>query len=576
MTTRLEAETGLRNPTILEAQSADKTLMTIACDLVMEKQWNFDDAIHEITFMRAEINTMLQARPRLPKQTYQRLESSAPKGIGKSQRATPYSKGKTGKGSNKGASKSSGKVNWITETTVNGAKKQLCMRFQSGKCDLGSSCRFHHGCAYPMPSGEACGKNHGAMTHDKTPHWPQDFETRSNYGSAADHQTPDHGPMVITGFTNSGILPSASSFSPSHDPPPRGDVSAMVPDVVDADPATDHGQYWPPKEDLVHHPPLVHAPDNEASTAVDNSGTAIHLSAEPQASPQSSLDSKFTLPVTGMRCFLDICCGVNSPLSKAVQLLHGDVMRFDILVHSSDDLLDNTAYENLLRVCSSGIVAYAGASPSCCEYSRLKLLPHGPPALRTPDFLDGVPGLTSSDLLKVQESHTMLARCITCLQIVVSAGGHSHLEQPKTAMSWDEPIVQQFISQHGCACISIAACGYGKDWHKHWLLASTFSALAKLACACDHAPGSHQPIAGVRTESGQFLSRATAEYPESLAQSFAQIILPLLSDQKLELNLDNYENYLPIKNLSDPPFSRQDGAGFPSQADWSSQHSFED
>ena len=170
MTTRLEAETGLRNPTILESQSADKTLMTIACDLVMEKQWNFDDAIHEITFIRAEINTMLQARPRLPKQTYQRLESSAPKGSGKFQRATPYSKGKSGKGNNKGSGKSSGKVNWITETTVNGAKKQLCMRFQSGKCDLGSACRFHHGCAYPMPSGEACGKNHGAMTHDKTPH----------------------------------------------------------------------------------------------------------------------------------------------------------------------------------------------------------------------------------------------------------------------------------------------------------------------------------------------------------------------------------------------------------------------
>ena len=170
MTTKLDMETGLRNPTILEAQSADKTLMTIACDLVMEKQWSFDDAIHEVTFIRAEINTLLQARPRLPKQTYQRLESSAPKGSGKFQRAAPYSKGKSNKGTNKGSGKSTGKVNWITETTINGAKKQLCMRYQSGKCDLGSACRFHHGCAYPMPSGEACGKPHGAMTHDKTPH----------------------------------------------------------------------------------------------------------------------------------------------------------------------------------------------------------------------------------------------------------------------------------------------------------------------------------------------------------------------------------------------------------------------
>ena len=30
-------------------------------DLVMEKGWTFDD-----TFIRAEVNTLLQARPRLP------------------------------------------------------------------------------------------------------------------------------------------------------------------------------------------------------------------------------------------------------------------------------------------------------------------------------------------------------------------------------------------------------------------------------------------------------------------------------------------------------------------------------
>ena len=170
MTTRLEAETGLRNPTILEAQSADKTLMTIACELVMEKQWSFDDAIHEVTCIRAEINTLLQARPRLPRQTYQRLESGSSKGGGKNNRSTPYGKGKTGKSSGKSSGKTGGKVTWITETSVGGSKKQLCMRFQSGKCDMGASCRFHHGCAFPLPSGEACNKNHGALMHYKTPH----------------------------------------------------------------------------------------------------------------------------------------------------------------------------------------------------------------------------------------------------------------------------------------------------------------------------------------------------------------------------------------------------------------------
>ena len=150
--------------------------------------------------------------------------------------------------------------------------------------------------------------------------------------------------------------------------------------------------------------------------------------------------------------FLDICCGVNSPLST-------DVMHFDILVHNSDDLLDSNCFEQLLRLCASGIVAYAGASPSCCEYSRLKLLPNGPPALRTPNHMDGIPGISGSDLLKVQESSLMLHRCIQCLHLTIASGGHGHLEQPKSAMSWDEPIVRQFISQHNCACISMAACG---------------------------------------------------------------------------------------------------------------------
>ena len=251
-------------------------------------------------------------------------------------------------------------------------------------------------------------------------------------------------------------------------------------------------------------------------------------------------------------------------------------MKFDILVHTTDNLLNSECFEQLLRLCSSGIVAYSAASPSCCEYSRLKLLPHGPPALRTPQHLDGVPGLSGENLQKVQESAIMLERCIICLQVTISSGGHGHLEQPKSAMSWEEPVVQQFIKQHACSCISVAACGFGKDWHKYWMFASSFIPLEKLACTCPHPPGSHQQIAGVKTSTGQYLSTETAEYPSNLASQFAQIILPLLSQQSLDLNLQTFQQYLPIKSIQSPPFARQDGAGFPSQADWSGIHSFDD
>ena len=52
--------------------------------------------------------------------------------------------------------------------------------------------------------------------------------------------------------------------------------------------------------------------------------------------------------------------------------------------------------------------------------------------------------------------------------------------------------------------------------------------------------------------------------------------MPLLSDNGKELTLSSYEEYLPIKKVSEPPFSRQDGAGFVSQSDWSGAHGFDD
>lgn len=216
---------------------------------------------------------------------------------------------------------------------------------------------------------------------------------------------------------------------------------------------------------LPSEPPL-HSDPSQRDVITSHAKHLTDVNADPTSAKftiSPSMPSPANLKIdnlTGSRIFLDICCGVNSPLSTAVQSLNGDVMR--------------------------------------CEYSRLNLLPNGPPALRTPTHLDGIPGISGQELLRVQESSTMLLRSVQCLQVVVSSGGHGHLEQPKTAMSWSEPAVQQFISQQSCSCISMAACGFGRDWHKHWLFASTFHALAKMAYSCPHPYGSINRSRGLR------------------------------------------------------------------------------
>ena len=167
---RYDQDSGLRPPSILEAQSADKALMQLAFDLMQEKQWGADDAFHEVTWIRAEMASLLQPRPRISSRAG---PPSGGKGSDNPTRFQASSKGK-GSGPSKGKGKPTkggpGRVQWMTEIIdKSGEKRQLCMRFQTGKCTLGSQCRFFHGCGYPV-NGAPCGKNHGAAVHESAPH----------------------------------------------------------------------------------------------------------------------------------------------------------------------------------------------------------------------------------------------------------------------------------------------------------------------------------------------------------------------------------------------------------------------
>ena len=258
---------------------------------------------------------------------------------------------------------------------------------------------------------------------------------------------------------------------------------------------------------LVDDQPLLQ--DHEVSSEVD---------LKQQDSPLPAVISSTTLPVPEGRIFLDLCAGVTRPLSKAVLDLGGDILSFDILLDEKMDLLHDATYEQLLRLCSSGQVGYGSASPACAHYSRLKLLPGpGPKALRTPDSLQGVPGLNSYELQQVQESYLMLSRCIICLTLIFQAGGHVHLEQPPSAMSWLEDCVIQFLKLISAWCVVIAACAYGKNWSKSWMFASSLQAISDLGALCTHPPNTHLQIRGRHPTSGEFLSRQTACYPEALA-----------------------------------------------------------
>ena len=56
---------------------------------------------------------------------------------------------------------------------------------------------------------------------------------------------------------------------------------------------------------------------------------------------------------------------------------------FDLDHNQAHDILDDAVDKALLKLCWSGIIALIMLAPPCKEYSRLKLRPGGPKALRT-------------------------------------------------------------------------------------------------------------------------------------------------------------------------------------------------
>ena len=181
--------------------------------------------------------------------------------------------------------------------------------------------------------------------------------------------------------------------------------------------------------------------------------------------------------------FLDICCGANAPLSTSLRAYGVQCVCVDALGSEPLDLLNDKTYDSLLRLAFSGIVRMAHAAPPCKEYSRLKLRPGGPRAIRSPDFLNGFPDNTQAQQQRVEVSQRLMYRSVCILRAVFASGGHASLEQPTNSMAWLEPFVQDFLSEVQATLSVIPACSVGVDVAKQWLFASSFAPIKQ-----EHAP----------------------------------------------------------------------------------------
>ena len=162
----------------------------------------------------------------------------------------------------------------------------------------------------------------------------------------------------------------------------------------------------------------THSSSDSSTSDTDESSKAMHM-------------QKF---------FLDIFAGKNAPLSQAAaRASKARFQPFDIMIDAEHDILNDNIYESLLQLCWSGCIGLATSAPPCKEYSRLKMKPGGPPPLRTPEHMDGLPHLNKAQLEKVRQSKEIHRRGRQLLYAVMSKGGIGILEQPPSSLAWLEP-----------------------------------------------------------------------------------------------------------------------------------------
>ena len=277
-----------------------------------------------------------------------------------------------------------------------------------------------------------------------------------------------------------------------------------------------------------------------------------------------------SLPPTRPKYFLDLFAGVHSPLSVAAKELDLDRFApFDIELDASHDILDDDAFHMLRRLAWSGLIGLACLAPPCKEFSRLKLRRGGPKALRTPEYMEGIPGLSPKNQKKVDDSAEIHARAREIFLAVCHKGGIGVFEQPPTAMSWLLDGMRHMSQEVEAHIAWVDACNHGMMLSKSWAFLSNSPEIQHIGCLCQHAER-HESIAGKRNAEGVFISTLTAEYPSSLAQHIIRHMSYLVTRSGLgEIALPKLDESW-SRPFHNPRHRPCDGAGLWSTADHTS------
>ena len=187
------------------------------------------------------------------------------------------------------------------------------------------------------------------------------------------------------------------------------------------------------------------------------------------------------------------------PLAQHCPNFFGDRVQPIDLIHGHDLFHDDT-FEDVLWLAVSGLIGAALAAPHCSKHSKSYFEVTWPSTCAYPVPLDFMPSNSPQSAAIHDRSRALLTE--------VDQHGGLVMENPATSMTFDDPLMVQWIQAVAPFVAQASACQFGKDRAKIWMFV-------------------------IRMADGSFFSRLTAEYPHELASALATLIA--LGDPMVQL-----------------------------------------
>ena len=161
---------------------------------------------------------------------------------------------------------------------------------------------------------------------------------------------------------------------------------------------------------------------------------------------------------------------------------------------------------------------------TCSRAREIPLEGGGPRPLRSPEFPQGLPGLTKSEQSRVEAANAVYATACQLILLCHQLNKLWTLEQPTNSLFWLTAFWRTIMEQCDPYFATLHHCMYGGQRAKSTTLAGNFSSLTKLSVECDR---QHPHLPWGRTAAG-FATAQEVEYPLLLCKELAQVVVDAL------------------------------------------------